>query len=403
VHGGAFDGDDPYVQQKITDIQNRNIVPLQRQRTQMEQQFADIESADISPAEKRSLQVALQAKIKNFDETRLKPAITASRQEYGQFASGLKQQFQAKMAIQKRAEKLQDEAITEEKGNIAGQMKYREPRNMDDEQFNIFDGIDKSGKLAIDPTTNERIWGFGDALSVPFNASRTVQTGTDANGKATTANIPVNPLVMYSKNNPYLSSSYDGKDPNTFDPYSIKTPEGEPLFTPSSINTMVDAGKDMLKYDKGVDARMVKDMVAGVSTGNYKIRIDPFSMPHPALPITHEMAPDVIDKNGRMMSPDGVERVNVTISRGNNDPGTTVVMSKPMAFKLQALRFDAAHIKEYNEGMIKAKSAPLDRPIPEPEAVRPPPRSSSSIQPPVPPRGPKWNLPFDLNTPPPTQ
>jgi len=396
VRGGSFDGDDPYVQQKIAEIQKRNLAPLQAYRSQLEQKFADIEGADISPAEKKQLQVALTANIKNFDETRLKPAIAASKQEYGQFASGLKQQFAAKMQLLKRQEKLQDEALTQEKGQVAGQIKYREPRNMDDEQFNLYDGIDKNGRQIIDPTTGERIYGYGDALSVPFNASRTVTTGTGSDGKPITATIPVNPLAIYSRNNPYLSSSYDGKDVDTtFDPQNIKTPEGEPLFTPSTINTMVDAGKDVLKYDKGVDARMVKDLVTGVATANYKIRIDPFNMPRSPL-LTHDLAPDVVDENGRMMAPDGVERVNVTISRGPNDPGTTVVMSKNNAFKLQALKMDAAKVAEYNKGMIAAKSAPLDRPIPEPEAVRPPPRSSTSSPPPIPPRGPVWDQPMQF-------
>ena len=47
IQGGRFDGDDPYVQAKIADIQHRNYDKIQAQRTAMEQQFADIEGADI--------------------------------------------------------------------------------------------------------------------------------------------------------------------------------------------------------------------------------------------------------------------------------------------------------------------------------------------------------------------
>ena len=65
----------------------------------------------------------MQAKLKNFDETVYKPAVGVAKQEYAQFASGLKQQFAAKMAIVKRQQKVEDIANTYDNQRVAAEQK----------------------------------------------------------------------------------------------------------------------------------------------------------------------------------------------------------------------------------------------------------------------------------------
>jgi hypothetical protein len=329
IQGGAFDGDDPYVQQKIADIQKRNIAPLQAQRTQMEQQFADIEGADISPAEKRSLQVALAAKIKNFDETRMKPAVAAARQEYGQFASGLKQQFQAKMAIVKRQQKVEDIANTYDNQRVAAEQKRQAALDPNNPQMRAHEGIFPDGS-PLEDKEGKRVLSYGEQLTRNLSDKDTTDTSVDAN--------PISRFIRAG--NPWLSSSYDGSDPTTVD--MSKVPDS--LFKPVDRKTMNQSARDMIMYNSGtLTYRDAQDFTTGVATGAYTIQ----RVAHPAI---HSRV------LGDIPNDDGIPRTDVLIGRGLNDPNPErVVMSTDNANRLVELAKKAETISIHNKTIADIK------------------------------------------------
>ena len=355
IQGGRFDGDDPYVQSKIADIQQRNFGRLQAQRTAMEQQFTDIEGADISPTEKRSLQVALQAKIKNFDETSMKPAIATAKQEYAQFASGLKQQFTAKMAIVKRQQKVEDIANTYDNQRVAAEQKRQAALPAGHPQLNANDGQEADGTPMINKVTGERIIGYGEQLNTNL---------TDKDPKDSTAYInPIAHAIIVG--NPWLSSSYNGTDPATADVSKIDPN----LFKPTDRKTMTMAAHDMISYGSGdVTFRQAQDLTTGVATGAYTVQ-------------AFEHKPIHSRVLGDLPNDDGVERADVVIKRGIDDTNPMhVTMSKANALRLTNLAEKAEKVTIHNRTMADIHKPDGPTYPPSPTLTPPAPNSSTSSQ-----------------------
>jgi hypothetical protein len=336
MHNGYFDPDDPYIHQKIAQI-DQKLVPLQTYRSQLEQRLVDAEASDISPAEKNAVKTAITAQIKDFDENHWKPAVANRNTILNQIGARLKEQFslQKSIALQKQAEinKQNDQARAMDNQRVAAQQKKEAILPAGHQQLNANDGLEPDGSPMVDKANNQPVLPYGEQIRKPFSEK-----------DATTGNY-TNPIVRSAQSgNPYLSAGYDGKDPATFDPTKI------PDFKPTDLKTGTMISRDMILYNGGdISFRDAQDLTSGVMSGAYTVQR------HTHTPI-HSMV------LGDLPNDDGVPRTDVYISRGTGDPTPMkVTMSTANADRLVDLAHKVDHISKYNYDMANARKMPDDK------------------------------------------
>ena len=338
MHQGSFDPDDPYIRQKIADVDKQYLSPLQQQRAQIEQQFAEVEGSDISPADKRALQLALNAKLKNFDETQWKPAVTERNNVINQIGARLKEQFslQKSIALQQQAEanKRQDQANAYDNQRVNAEQKRQAALEPNHVQLRAHEGVASDG-TPLEDKEGKRVLGYGEQLT------RNLSDKDD-----TDATVDANPIARYIRSgNPWLSSSYDGTDPHTVD--MTKVPDT--LFKQTDRRTMDTTARDMITYNSGdVTFRQAQDFTTGVATGAYTIQ----RVQHPKI---HSRVLGDVDND------DGVARTDVIISRGLGDQNPMrITMSTDNANRLADLAKKAETVSIHNRAMadVRAPAGP---------------------------------------------